>query len=203
MSEALRMEEDFGRRQARSAAAGQFCADNAAQAASALSFLNRARPCRAQYNARCTKLLLGLRLGGRKVSVQVPIVDRDPRYNYFETGDWRDAFLLALLRSFGLEAKWLSFKRQQRFWTSNASLLEELRRRGGKSGLDAIDSQLSELLQSGEPQRKRDERRRQGELNRALAFLRRARKLGATSRQMKKLVSQIMAEEAVLEVQNG
>jgi hypothetical protein len=67
--------------------------------------------------------------------------------------------------------------------------------------MDLLDKQIRETLATGWPQKRRDARKVQGELNRALAHLRKARKSGATVRQMSKLVRTILGEEAVVEVQ--
>lgn len=179
----------------------EFCMAHPAKVADLVAFLANAKLLRMTYNKARTRMMLGLRRGDRTVRVSVPIVDRHPKYNCFDTGEWKDDFLAALLRSFSLGHEWRAFKSRQSSWMSNSGLLEEIRRRGGRNGLELLDAQVSERLQSGEPQKVRDERRRTGELNRALASLRKARKLGATPRQMRKLVSQIMNEEAVMEVQ--
>ena len=75
----------------------------------------------------------------------------------------------------------------------------ELRRRGASRGIDLLDEQIRAALATGKPQQKRDARKARGELNRALAHLRKARKSGATVRQMNKLVRTIVGEEAVQE----
>lgn len=181
----------------------EFCAAHPDKVADLVAFLANAKLLRMTYNKTRTRMVLGLVRGDRKIAVQVPIVDRHPKYDCFDTGEWKDKDLVqALLSAFGLRGDWDAFKRSKSSWMSNAGLIEELRRRGGRRGLEMLDEQATELLQSGEPQRKRDERKLAGELNRALACLRKARKLGATPRQMRRLVAHIMAEEAVVEVQN-
>jgi len=181
----------------------EFCSAHADKVADLVAFLANAKLLRMAYNKTRTRMVLGLARGDRKITVQVPIVDRHPKYNCFDTGEWKDKDLVqALLSAFGLRSDWDAFKRSKSSWMSNAGLIEERRRRGGRRGLEMLDEQATELLQSGEPQRKRDERKLAGELNRALACLRKARKLGATPRQMRRLVAHIMAEEAVVEVQN-
>jgi len=180
----------------------EFCSAHADKVADLVAFLANAKLLRTAYNKTRTRMVLGLRRGDKKVAVQVPIVDRHPKYNCFEAGDWKEDLLLAALQAFGLSWEWKNFKQRQSSWMSNSNLLEELRRRGGKRAFDLVDDQVMEQLQSGKPQKVRDERKRAGELNRALACLRKARKLGATPRQMKGLVNHILAEEAVAEVQN-
>ena len=74
-------------------------------------------------------------------------------------------------------------------------------RRGGGRGFSQLAAQLRTLRVSREPEKKREARKIQGDLNRALAAMRAARRSGATLRQLNKLTRTVMAEEAVEHVQ--
>jgi hypothetical protein len=179
----------------------EFCAMHEDKVALAVAFLANAKPIKMSYNRTRTKMVLGLVHGARKVTVQVPIVDKHPSSDFFEAGEWMDSLLLAVLRSFGLKRNWEKFKSMRPLWVNHFVLTEEIWRRGGKKGFNLIDKQIHNLLKSGKPQKDRDAWKIQAELNRALAFLRRARKFGATPRQMRKLTSIILTEEIVMEIQ--
>lgn len=179
----------------------EFCKTHNAKVSDLVAFLANARLGRVVFNKSYTKMTLCLRRGKKRVSVEIPVVDRDPRFKTFDLGDdWTEKLMMNLVRSFGLGYDWSSF-RWPVSWGMKSSMVQEVKRRGGSSGFDLLDERIQDLLGSGEPQRKRDERKRQGELNRALAHLRKARKLGASARQMAKLTRTILAEEAVAEVQ--
>jgi len=179
----------------------EFCRAHNAKISDLVAFLANARSEKLSYNKTFTRLTFALRRGDKRVFVRVPIVDADPKYKRtYPVDEWKDDLIKALLLSFGLMHEYRSFRWPQS-WGCLSSILEELRRRGGKNGFDLVGDAIQEALDSGEPQQKRDARKRQAELNRALAHLRKARKLGATARQMTKLVRTILGEEAVMEVQ--
>jgi hypothetical protein len=184
------------------ARAKNFCDLHAKGVGLLVAFLANAKLGRPSFNKPGTRMMLELRHGKKRVRVSVFVCDKD-KWGSFDLGTWEEHLMDRLFFAFGLGDALRVLRNGPDRYSMHRLLREELARRSGVNVFRDVEDAATETLATGAPQAKLKKRACQGELNRALAHLRKARKLGATPRQMKKLVSQIMAEEAVLEVQNG
>lgn len=172
----------------------EFCDENAAKASLIVAFLANAKLVKPSYNKSFTIVYVGLRFDKKTVKVAARIPDLDQF-------DADSQLIWSLFKKFGLRLEW-------RDWSQSRSrsimrhyiqreMKEELVRRGGGRGFSQLAAQLRTLRISREPEKKREARKIQGDLNRALAAMRAARRSGATLRQLNKLARTVMAEEAV------
>lgn len=175
--------------------AEEVCTSVSAKLSLMIAFLANAKPARVSYNRACTKVRVGLRFDGKAVMIDVAVEE-------MLTGDSDYKFMDKLFSRFGLSSEWARHKHDAGY-KAQLEMKKELERRGGKAGFEALEEALYELHKSGVPQKKRAARRVQGDLARALSAVRRARKSGATVRQLNKLVRDVLGEEAVLEVQSS
>lgn len=177
--------------------AKEFCDSNAEKVDRLVAFLASAKVCRVAYGRSGADVRVGLR-SGRTI---VEVWDKSPLDNFLA---WT-LFLDKAFKKFGLDSEWRKWRNQRkRVWGSAYNEAHsELKRRGGSSGL----AKLSEAGEKAVKDKKRLQMMRdalvQADLNRSLAFLRKARASGATVRQMNKLIKTVLAEEAMREVQES
>ena len=179
--------------------AKEFLDLNPRQAARIVAFLASARAEPVRLNAACTVLTATLRWGRKRICTTAPVQEK--RSWGWNLGEWDDKAVDSLMAAFGLGGTWKAMRRSSERYSVHRNVREELVRRGGCGGLDLLEATIRRAMASGKPLEKQRARKARGELNRALAHLRLARKSGATARQMGKLVRTVLAEEAVREVQ--
>jgi hypothetical protein len=167
--------------------AKKHCDENAAKLSLAVAFMANAKLLRVVPNEACTRVVVRMRLGKKVVRVEV---DADSPYSTEEK------LLDKVLRKFGVPRPWT--------WSTKCSrdIVKEMERRGAL-GFERARDAVYRFCDSKALEKTRKDHKVQGELNRARAVLKNARAAGATPRQMRKLISQIMAEEAVAEVQSS
>lgn len=188
----------------RADSAKTFCDLNAKKVSQIVAFLANAKLGRSRFVKPYTSIVFTLKHGNKSVWAKVPVVDPSPpKRGVREFGDWEEKMLDRLFSAFKLGGAWNLFKSGPVRWSAHSLMLVELCRRGGSCGIDLLRDIVHGSMESRNLHAKRDAHRRQGELNRAMAHLRKARKLGATSRQMNKLARTILAEEAVEQVQGS
>lgn len=170
--------------------AKKHCDEHAAKLSLAVAFMANAKVLKVKPNEACTQIIVRMRLGKKIVRVEV---DADSPYGA------KEKLLDKVLRKFGVPRPWSSWT-----WRTKIAqdVIKEMERRGA-DGFKLAEDATRRFCDGAAFEKKRADHKIRGELNRALASLRNARAAGATPRQMRKLISQIMAEEAVAEVQSA
>lgn len=173
-----------------------FCNLHAAKVSLIVAFLANAKPLCPKYNKACTAIRLGLRFGKKIVTFQSDIevlMSDNPDIKLMDR----------LFHRFGLGSQWHIQKQQIPRYATLCDMKKELKKRGGSAGFDLLENMCYDLKKSGVPQKKRTAVILRNELARAQSAVRKARKSGATVRQLNKLVRTVMGEEAVAEVQGS
>lgn len=170
--------------------AQDFCDEHAAKLSLAVAFLANAKVLKVVPNEAHTRVVVRMRLGKKIVRVEV---DADSPYGA------KDKILEKVLRKFGVPRPWNSCVWETKM---KSDVIKEMERRGA-DGFKAAEDVVNRFCRSAAFEKTRANHKIQGELNRARAALKNARAAGATPRQMRKLISQIMNEEVVAEVQSA
>ena len=169
-----------------------------AEAKAMTAFAANAKIGKLTFDRSTMRIAFTARCGARRIRISIH-VPADAELQVQDLLECSDCVLEALLRAFGLKKAWPNLCGIGRGECA-AAMRCEIVDRGGRTLFKLALIKLTMFMIDGKPQRAIKARCAQGNLNRATAFLRKARKAGATKKQMILAVRQILAEEAAAEV---